>query len=155
MGVKCPVCGVDNDKLGAIKIGTRYYCEKCAIIKNKESKDYKDLCSYIIKITGNGELSGFALKQISNFKVKGYTYSGIQYTLKYFIEIKQNSLKGNGIGIVDYMYDEAKKYWMDKHKKKEELCEVDVNKVNNESIVYINKNKKNTFVKGMINMEDL
>ena len=43
-----------------------------------------------------------------------YTYSGIYKTLQYWYEIKNNDIsKANGgIGIVPYVYDQAKQYFI-------------------------------------------
>lgn len=53
-------------------------------------------------------------KQVKEFKEnKNYTYSGIRKSLQYFFEIKENSIeraKGS-LGIVPYVYEDAKKYW--------------------------------------------
>ena len=42
-----------------------------------------------------------------------YTYSGIKRTLQYFYEVKGNSIEksNGGIGIVPWVYDEAKRYY--------------------------------------------
>lgn len=42
-----------------------------------------------------------------------YSYSGILKTLQYFFEIKKNPIEkaNGGIGIVPYVYDDAKKYF--------------------------------------------
>lgn len=42
-----------------------------------------------------------------------YTYSGIRRTLEYFYEVKHNSIEkaNGGIGIVPWVYEEAKQYY--------------------------------------------
>jgi len=42
-----------------------------------------------------------------------YTYSGIYKTLKYFYDVRGNSIEkaNGGIGIVPYVYNEAYTYW--------------------------------------------
>jgi hypothetical protein len=42
-----------------------------------------------------------------------YTYSGIKRTLEYFYEVKKNSIEkaNGGIGIVPWVYEEAKRYY--------------------------------------------
>lgn len=44
---------------------------------------------------------------------KGRTPKGIYFALKYFYDVKHGdtSKSGGSIGIVDYIYDEAKNYW--------------------------------------------
>ena len=68
---------------------------------------------------------------ISKFFHEGMTYKGMNSTLIYFYDIKKNSTKGSneGIGIIPYVYEEAKKYFElknDKEKKgKEQLEKLD------------------------------
>lgn len=149
--VKCPYCEKENDKLGAVKIGNRYYCPECADKKNKESDDYKNLCSYIDETIG---ISPIIMRQIKNFKAKGFTYTGIKLTLKYFSEVQGNEMKGYGIGIVEYVYEEAKKYYLDIYNSKNK----NVIQMGNFSIKEKVINKKtdiSSFKKGIINMEDI
>ena len=46
-------------------------------------------------------------------KEKEYSYSGMRKTLKYFFEVRGNSIEkaNGGIGIIPYVYDEAYIYW--------------------------------------------
>lgn len=48
-----------------------------------------------------------------------YTNKGIYFALKYFYEVKKNSWdKGHGgIGIVEYVYNESRDYWIEQEKK--------------------------------------
>lgn len=52
-------------------------------------------------------------QRASFIKKLGYTNKGIYYSLKYFYEVKKQSPEksGNRIGIVPYVYDEAKEYY--------------------------------------------
>ena len=57
-------------------------------------------------------------KQIRDYRIQyGYTFSGILGTLVYWYEVKQAQIdKANGgIGIVPYVYDQAKEYYMKIH----------------------------------------
>jgi hypothetical protein len=54
------------------------------------------------------------LRQIKEYKeVRGYTYKGMTLALKYFFEIQKNNPKVQSLGIIPYIYDQAKKYWRD------------------------------------------
>ena len=60
-------------------------------------------------------------QQIENFwKKQKINPKGIYFSLKYFYEIKGNSWeKGHGgIGIVPYVFDDAKAYWAERERKK-------------------------------------
>jgi len=61
--------------------------------------------------------------QINNFlSVNGYTLKGIEATLHYFFELEEREVGEDvkGIGIVPYIYDEAKEYFLVKEKAEKE-----------------------------------
>jgi hypothetical protein len=52
------------------------------------------------------------LKQIKEYKEKrGYTYKGMTLALKYFFMVQTHSADIPTLGIIPYVYDQAKKYW--------------------------------------------
>ena len=115
--VKCPVCGTFNEKENAIYHNSKYYCKVCYENKQNESNDYKELISYICELYGIDVPTGWMLKQIKDFKEQfNYTYKGIRSTLHYFFEIQDGNDVADsiGIGIVPFVYDEAKKFYIDK-----------------------------------------
>jgi hypothetical protein len=67
--------------------------------------------------------SGMILKQIKDFQEQyGYKLRGILLALKYFHETLGNPARdGDGIGIVVYVYEEAKKHYITKMKVEESL----------------------------------
>lgn len=72
------------------------------------------LYDYICKIFHYDEVPARIIIQIRQMqKEYGFTESGILKTLQYFYEVKQGTFtKANGgIGIVPYVYDEAKKFY--------------------------------------------
>lgn len=74
---------------------------------SKEELDKKVLQEYIKELFGYERLPPKVNSQIKDFKEnERYTYSGILKTLKYFFEIRGNSLEkaNGGIGIVPYVY---------------------------------------------------
>lgn len=119
--IKCLYCGqiFDTDKEEFVKPNSRRYAhKKCAedfeSKKTKEEKDKEELEKYILQLFGISSISPKIKKQIKDFHEKNnFTYSGIHKTLKYFFEIKGNSIdKANGgIGIVLYTYDQASLYY--------------------------------------------
>lgn len=71
---------------------------------------------YIKQLFGYEKLPAKVVKQIKDYiTINKYTYSGILGTLKYFFEIKGNSIEkaNGGIGIVGYIYQDARRYYLD------------------------------------------
>jgi hypothetical protein len=115
--VKCPECGTYNDKENTIYHNAKYYCKICFENKQKESQDYKDLIAYVCELYQIEVPNGLMFKQIKDFKEQfNYTYRGMKTTLHYFYEIQEgNSVEDSvGIGIIPFVYDEAKKFYIDK-----------------------------------------
>lgn len=82
--------------------------------KDKESKSIESLESYICELFEIEHISAKIKKQIKDMiTYYNFTYSGILGTLKYWYEIKNNTTEkaNQGIGIVPYVYTDAKKYY--------------------------------------------
>lgn len=111
--VKCPICGLyfDRDKEKNVQIKTRFYHINC-LSKTSEG-NRMILEEYIKDILEIDKISPLIKKQIKKYTEEdGMTYLEIRDTLKYFFELKNgNKTKAQGIGIVPYVYDEAKKYY--------------------------------------------
>lgn len=141
--VKCPECGTFNEKENAIYHNSKYYCKVCYENKTQESQEYKDLIAYICELYQIEAPTGWMLKQIKDFKEQfKYTYKGMKTTLHYFYEIQEgNSVEDSmGIGIVPFVYDEAKKFYIDKKAVKDSVSECNLNEMQNKKrIVKINK----------------
>lgn len=109
----------DRDKEPFVQISDRRFAHKsCAdknqIVKSQIDRDYDELVNYIEKLFGVGYVSAKIAKQIKDFReTYGYTFSGMLGTLVYWYEVKQATLdKANGgIGIVPYVYEQAKEYY--------------------------------------------
>ena len=143
--VKCPECDTLNDKEVAVYHNGRHYCAVCYENKKKSSDDYKALIEYICEIYGIEAPTGWMLKQIKDFREQfGYTYKGIKSSLHYFYEIQEgNSVENSmGIGIVPFIYDEAKNYYIDKKVIKDNVKGCDVNEITSE-VNTINIKKSN------------
>ncbi len=84
--------------------------------KEKEKIDKVNLENFIKDLFGVPTLSYVMKAQIKRYVEKeGFTYSGIHGTLNYFFVLKGNSTKNaQGIGIVPYVYEDAKKYYTKK-----------------------------------------
>lgn len=120
--VTCSICKkrFDRDKYPAVLVSSRRYAHAlCAGTLSKEEeqreKDKEALEQYIIKLFNLDHMDGKITLQIQRYLQQhpDYTYSGILRTLKYFYEIKKNSIdKANGgIGIIPWVYQEAKQYY--------------------------------------------
>lgn len=111
--VKCPICGLyfDRDKEKSVQIKTRFYHTSC--LSETSEGNRMILEEYIKDILEIDKISPLIKKQIKKYTEEdGMTYLEIRDTLKYFFELKNgNKTKAQGIGIVPYVYDEAKKYY--------------------------------------------
>lgn len=118
--VKCPGCSIYfyRDEEPNVNIKNRYWHKKCYdefVSKQSSSeKSIQELEEYIKTLFGADYVSARIRKQLKDMiDHYHFTYSGILGTLKYWYEIKQNSLEkaNNGIGIIPYVYEDAKKYY--------------------------------------------
>lgn len=121
---KCAVCGqdFDRDKIQAVKYGARRYAHyTCAPDKElvplpppKEKTEDQLILEYCSNLFGSSMNAAMIKRQIKIFvKDYGYTKSGILKTLQYWYDIKHNDIsKSNGaIGIVPYVFNDAKQYY--------------------------------------------
>ena len=83
-------------------------------IMTPEEADLYELNAYICQLLWYEEVTAKIAKQIEKYhKELGFTYSGMLKSLKYHYEINKNSTvqANGGIGIIPYVYDEAKNYY--------------------------------------------
>lgn len=105
-----------NKKLtsGYGKRGKKYFHPECFIKESqREHTDKEKLEMFIMDLYKTEYVSPRIQKQIKEYVEEyGYTYSGIQYTLEYWINIKKRpySTKYDTIGIVPHIYEQAKSY---------------------------------------------
>ena len=118
--VKCLYCGQQFDRLSElnVKIGRRYAHKSCYESQDaedlKKQKDEHDFFEYIKEIYGSDYNYVQIHKQAESYiKQYNFTYSGMLKSLKWFYEIKRNNKESsNGrIGIIPYIYEDAKKYY--------------------------------------------
>lgn len=115
--VKCKVCKKYILKIKSIEKNNSFFCSKCynKLQKEKESKksDYEKLIDYLYELY-NGQIPVFVFKQIKDYKAEyGMKDSGILLTLKYIYEqLEMKFDESNGIGMVIYQYENAKKEWL-------------------------------------------
>lgn len=107
-------------------LNNKYAHIPCAELEEKREKtDAEKLDLYIIELFKIDYVSPKIRKQINSYiNEYNYTYTGILKALKYFYEIKKNSIdkSQNGIGIVPYIYQDAYNYyyalWLAQEKNK-------------------------------------
>ena len=90
--------------------------------KNEPSPDAaerKALLDYIKELDpdANFVAIGWQLKRMTD---EGMTYSGIRYALWYSINVKQMPYRG--VGIIPYVYEEAKTYWQWQQRMKQQVA---------------------------------
>lgn len=144
--VKCPKCGTFNDKEETVFYNQRYYCKICFENAKAEAEDYKNLIAFICELYNIEAPTGWILKQIKEYKEQyGYSYIGMKTTLDYFYHIKQEEEpeEGMGVGIIPFVYDEAKKFYIDKKAVKESVQECNIDKIEqNKKTIHIKEQDK-------------
>ena len=111
---KCPECEyqVDKDTQRWFKHSGKTYHEECYQKFEVRKTHRNELLAYICELYKIPVPNGFMLKQIKEFQEDyGYTLKGMELALKFFHSIKKNSVDGRGIGIIPYIYDDAREYY--------------------------------------------
>ncbi len=137
--MKCHQCGKEINKDNAIQIKPRIYvcsadCEQKYKAKNvqssqKESKKCDDLIelkSYINQLYNGNVNWGLVMRQIKSFKEEyGYTYKQQLWVLKYAYEVKDMCFEAQGIGIIPWLFKEAKQFYSQLSSVRKSLDNVD------------------------------
>ena len=90
--------------------------------KNEPSPDAaerKALLAYIKKLDHNANFIAIG-SQLKRMTDEGMTYNGIRYALWYSMNVKQMPYKG--VGIIPYVYEEAKAYWQWQQRMKQQVA---------------------------------
>lgn len=90
--------------------------------KNEPSPDAaerKALLDYIKELDPDANFITIG-SQLKRMITDGMTYSGIRYALWYSINVKQMPYKG--VGIIPYVYEEAKAYWQWQQRMKQQVA---------------------------------
>lgn len=117
--VKCYYCGqqFDRDKEPCVQIaGTRRYAHQNCNLNNTDPtrQDQIQLEEYVKTLFKMEYVHPGIQKQINEYVIqKGFTYSGIYKTLVYYFDILGNKpfFSNPTIGIVPYVYPQAKEYY--------------------------------------------
>lgn len=136
--ITCRVCKNKVEKDSAICLKPKIYvcCEQCKekylSKENKKndkevsSQDRKEFIDYLKSICSqelNYKIVGSTLKKMMKDN-PSFRYNGMQYTLWYIHNVL--NIKITGVGIIPYYYDEAKKYYSNKQKMKQQIKESNI-----------------------------
>lgn len=105
----------------------KHLSEENLILSKNQNDDRDALWYYIFRLFGQFSeekpVSDWNVTQMQKFKRQGMPYRGQLLTLKYFYDIRKNSTeKSHGsIGIIPFIYDEAKLYYETQAKKADEI----------------------------------
>ena len=119
-GVLCHFCKSQTNKVlktEAIKIDGKNFHQKCA----KQYQDKKELMENICRIFNFKAPGPKNMAYISKFYNQGMTFKGMTNTLIYFYDIKKNDISksNDGIGIIPYVYEEARNYYKNEEMKRQ------------------------------------
>ena len=138
--VKCPYCEQKLDKDEAYEYKKKYYHDKCFNEWQQEKEHRQQLIDYICKLFRLEAPTGMILKQIKDYQ-NDYKYKlkGMELALRYFHETLGNPVQqGSGIGIIPFVYEDAKNHYVKQMKITESLQNLDKKE---EITVYIDPNK--------------
>lgn len=125
---------------------SKTYCEECYKKIERESTEYKQLIKFICDNYELDKPTGFILKQIKELKIEyGYSYAAMAYTLWYCKEILNKSLiEKYGVALIKHYYDEAKDYYSQQEKLKEQINKLSDVKIKTKVVkkTSMNSNKK-------------
>ena len=111
--MKCVICNglFEKKEESHVQLSNRYAHKNC--FDNSEAGQRIQLELYIKEIMKLDKISALIKRQIDRYNNElNYSYKSILFTLKYFYEVKkENPAKARGIGIVEYVYEEAAKYY--------------------------------------------
>lgn len=141
--VKCVYCESKVDKEEAHVYKKKNYHEKCFKVWEQEKKDYENLKNYICDLHHLDFPTGVMLKQIKNYKEENfYKYRGMELALRYFYETLDNKVRqGDGIGIIPYVYEDAKLHYIKQQNIKKSIQNEDSHE-SKEIVVHIQKSQK-------------
>lgn len=163
---KCPQCGEMNDEENSILYKKRRYCKDkdCLKIKeeedsekNSKNDDWVELYEYITELYGSPP-TGMMFKQLGEYRKEpfNYTNKGMYLTLKYFYETLKNPvLNGTGLGIIPYVYDEAKKNFIENMEINSYNDEFEINEKPKLISVHDNFNGNRRMKNCLINFDDI
>lgn len=101
----------------------QYFHPHCLEEKERQIEDRKELIQYICDVHKIDKPTGMILKQIKDFQEQyDYKLKGMTLALKYFYETLGNQVReGDGIGIIPFIYEDAKRHYILKKQVEESI----------------------------------
>lgn len=151
--VKCQYCEDKVDKDMAYIYKKRNYHIECFEQWKQEKNDRENLYKYICEIFRIDFPTGLMAKQIKTYSTEqGYKYKGMELALKYFFDTLGNRpQEGQGIGIIPYVYEDAKQHYI----KQQKIAKSINNDVFGENSIMVHINTNTTREKKRISIEAL
>ena len=119
--VKCPKCGkyFFREDHEFVNTGRRYYHRECFDSLDEEDKLTQEIHRKMRETLKEGYINKKVTRQINQYVSQGKTLQGILDTLNYWYDVKKEdpAKAAGGIGIVEYVYVEAQKYWKKKNQQ--------------------------------------
>lgn len=106
-----------------------------------DAAERKALLAYIKELDPNANFI-LITSQLKRMTIEGMTYSGIRYALWYSINVKQMPYRG--VGIIPYVYKEAKTYWQWQQRMKKQVASWQPQ--DNDAVVVKRQRKDEVFV---------
>lgn len=141
---KCPICDKEVEKIEGefVKHSSKTYHNNCYQQFELRKQHRSELLEYICDLYNMKVPTGFILKQIKDLETdSGYTLKGIELSLRYFHEIEGNSVESankkyttQGIGIVPYVYENAKKFYTNLQQLRSSNAQIDYS-IDEETII--------------------
>lgn len=163
---KCPVCEKMNSEEESILYKKRRYCSESDCLdrkkeedENKDSKndDWVELYEYITELYGKSP-TGMMYKQLGEYRKEpfNYTNKGMYLTLKYFYETLGNTvINGTGLGIIPYVYEDAKKNFIENMEINSYNDEFELNEKPKLIVVHDNFNGNRRMKNSLINFDEI
>lgn len=113
--IKCAECKkeLDRNTEEFITDSKKHYHGECHSIFLTRREHRKDLIDYICDVYQMDAPNMVILTQIKRFQDEyNYSLKSMEMTLRYFHDIEGNRVDAKGIGIIPYVYDDAKSYYI-------------------------------------------
>lgn len=155
--LKCKNLKKTGEIIGVSATTVKKYLSDENLQLNKKQNDDRDaLWYYIYRLFGpeseDKPVSDWNITQMMKFKNQGMPYRGQLLTLKYFYEVKKNSIEksNRSIGIIPWIWNESKLYYEKQEKHQKEIGEIIQRQLEKDRIEikynpndYIGRKKKN------------
>lgn len=153
----CPDCGIDIvDKKQSKRISNRWVCLPCVEKREQITNDRQELYDLVAELFFIKYPTGMMMKQIKDYKEDlEYTYKGMTLSLVYWTETLNNTMSNaKGVGIIPYIYEDAKKFYIEKMNIKREVENME-GEFTSKKVVKLSKRKMNKDDKSKHNIIDM